>query len=674
MATTVHLFAPPPPAPGDADSNGFMIMDLLRSGLSPSDLGAYPIASSKYDAAAYVIPYQGNDRLWRARIDREENKYISATNVTPDIWIPPGLEFDNLFEDTLYVVEGEKKAAAVYKNWDVKSVVGIGGCWNAVIKNKDTESYRLIERLQMLCTPGRRVHLILDGDVIDNKNVGRAALTLRACIEQLNATMYLFRPPSEWKGVDDWIYQDPKAVPAYLESIDYDRLSINRTLLYQQLSCSLNADGALILNELNALKLLEYHFKSQGLRKDKRLGFIDSHAQPIDMSKLNLQALEHLQGDISPRYGAGAVNGAFVHFMSGKQNETDLVRDMVKDRLQWDGVERLESWGSQYFASPIPKLADEWGRLLITGLVMRILEPGCKVDTVTILNGPQGIGKTTFFEELAMIDKFSFYKSITDLPGSMGDDRTFKQTLVAALVVDLGEGVIFESRKTSSDRLKQFLTDRFDEYRVAYAKTNTITPRGYIFVGTTNRTDQLTDYTGSRRFLYLNTTKIRRLPYPIKLQLMAEVVAKYGEIRQGPWYDLRLTMDDLPQQLKDEHKHVVQVNELLNVEHYRTDTMTESIRIMIDSGDPSRLAGSQDMVVTAAFIAARMGQAGNVGFTNMVGRKLIELGGSPIFPYTFEKTRKRGAQVDFKPGQKELYTGHITNDQVMFTCFIVKGK
>ena len=350
-----------------------------------------------------------------------------------------------------------------------------------------------------------------------------------------------------------------------------------------------------------------------------------------------------------------------------------MVQDLVKNRLVWDGVERLETWGSEYFETELPKLANEWGRILFTSLVSRILEPGCKVDTVCILNGPQGIGKTTFFTELATIDGYNFYRAIADLPGSTGDDRTFKQTLVISLVVDLGEGIIFESRKTSSDRLKQFITDQYDEYRVAYAKNNTNAPRGYILVGTTNRSDQLTDYTGSRRFLYLNTKKIKRLEYSVKLQLLAEVAAKYEEIRKSNWYDLRLTREDLPQALQDEHPHITQVNELLNVEHYRTDYLTETIQQHLDNDDVSRL-NTDEVIINAPFIAARLGKSGDVSFIGLVGRKITELSGSPIFPYTFEPVRKYIKQADFKPGHKEAYVGTITNAQAQFRCYIVKRK
>ena len=375
MAT--FLFAPPPPAPWDKKSVEFMEYDMSRSGLKPEDVGAYPIASDKYSAPAYLFPYNGNDKLYRVRINREENKYISTPGVAPDLWLPPGTDLLEMYEGDLYIVEGEKKAAAVHKYWKLPSVVGIGGCWNAVRKSEKNESYSLIDKLQLLIEPGRIIHVILDGDVIENKNVGRAALTLQSCIEALNATMHLYTPPVEWKGVDDWIYQDKDAVPGRLVLVPFEQLSINRTLLYTQLGCSLNDKGGLVHNSLNAAKLLEHHFKGNNVINDKRLGFIDANRKQVSPVTMRSMSLHYMQGTISYRYGDSAIDRGFEDW-SAQGTTHDLVQIFVK-ALPWDGTPRLETWGSEYFETKFDKLANEWGRLLFTGLVLRILEPGTRL-------------------------------------------------------------------------------------------------------------------------------------------------------------------------------------------------------------------------------------------------------------------------------------------------------
>lgn len=655
-----------------------MNVDLERSWLKPEDLGAYPIPKALYGVAGYCILYPGST-THRVRLARDKDKYLAGRGTTPDIWFSPKEEFENLFDDDLWIFEGEKKAACAVKAWKemkgyIQNVVGIGGCWNAM-KKKEGGGYMIgPDRLRILLSRGgRTVHVVLDGDVIENKHVGQAAQTLKNCIEDLGCTMILYRPEVGWKGFDDWIYQQPAASPATLEIVPFDKLEINRSLLYDTLGCHLNDKQGLILNELNGSKLLEHHFQAIGIVADKRLGYIEAASKrQVSPDLMHNKAVSYLQGDINPRYPYGSIGGAFGLY-SIVSKATDLVQIFVK-ALQWDGVDRLETWGSEYFETSFPKLANEWGRLLFSGLVMRILEPGCKVDTVPILNGPQGIGKTTFFYELATIDGFVFYKSISDLPGSVGDDRTFKQGLVNSLVCDLGEGIIFESRKTSSDRLKQFITDQVDEYRVAYAKQNTIAPRGYIFVGTTNRGDQLSDYSGSRRFLYLNVKSIKRMAPLIRYQIMAEVVARFAAIKEEKWYDLRLTMDDMPQQLKDDNTHITNVQELMNVEHMRNDPAAEMLQMVIEGNEPAFLKDSGEYVLTISWTTARLNLSRPITNDYKVGRMLVDLNGSPQFPYTFEKVRKRATQIEFKAGQREVYTDYSTSQNPMMYVYIVRKK
>src|SRR5207342_2556182 len=92
---------------------------------------------------------------------------------TIQIYIASGLHatktstcLEGMFDGDLYIVEGEKKAAAVFKYWKLPNVVGIGGCWNAVRTIEASGAYKLIDRLHLLITPGRKIKVILDSDVI----------------------------------------------------------------------------------------------------------------------------------------------------------------------------------------------------------------------------------------------------------------------------------------------------------------------------------------------------------------------------------------------------------------------------------------------------------------------------------------------------------------------------
>jgi hypothetical protein len=160
----------------------------------------------------------------------------------------------------------------------------------------------------------------------------------------------------------------------------------------------------------------------------------------------------------------------------------------------------------------------------------------------------------------------------------------------------------------------------------------------------------------------------------MRIQLMAEVAAKFEEIKASPWYKLRVKTEDLPKKLQEENPHITDVHELMNIEHYRPDAFGEMLRQILDSGGASTLKETGEQVIAASFLAAKSGSTSLMRDSDAISRKLIQLSGASTFPYQLIKTRKRETQIDFRQFHREMYVGHITNDQVMFTCYIVRKK
>ena len=122
-----------------------------------------------------------------------------------------------------------------------------------------------------------------------------------------------------------------------------------------------------------------------------------------------------------------------------------------------------------------------------------MLEPGCKFDTVLVLDGKPGIGKSTLLRKLGG-SWFSDSLSLADTR-----DKTAAEKLQGVWIMEIGE--MQGTRKADVDVLKGFLSRQIDEYRPAYGRVVERRPRTAIICGTTNSTTGfLRDTTGNRRF------------------------------------------------------------------------------------------------------------------------------------------------------------------------------
>lgn len=647
----------------------FMMADLAKSGLVPEDLGAYPIGLQALGTvAAYIIPY-ANPRMYRMRLDRATDKYTQPKGLR-EVWSSPHQD-TALFraEPCLYLIEGEKKAAKFVKNWPGLPTFGIGGAHNALIKAADG-SKRLLNDLVAAMRPGMRVITIFDGDILTKPGIQQAAHNLSFAVTQLGCTFEVFCPPLG-KGVDDWLVADPDAKLADLTNVPLKELEESRKQLFQQLGLMMNEKSTPILNELNASKILIHRFTETSFI-DKRLGLVNN-GEVKDFQALEYEAVEYVQGDLLAHMPVNKIRYGLHNALAVTRR--DLLQEMFRS-LEWDGVERLNTWANEYLDTTFAKYTNEWGRLLITGLALRVLEPGTKVDRACILVGAQGIGKSTFFEELATFDGYSFYHACTELSGDAGDsNRTQGAAFAKAVIVDLAEGVIFETKKVAMDRAKQRITQTHDEYREVYAQSTRIEKRGFIFVGTTNRNDQLGDHTGSRRFLPITALQIKRLPYEVKMQLIAEVVAKESEIRRTAWYDLQLDVFDAPEELRSEYSHITDIQTLVNTQFAKPDMLGEFIRGLLDAGEPARLKDNDThMYITAGYVSARAGNSMDFANKNLVSRVLSSLASSTTFPYKLVNMRKRLPQLSIPQAQLPMYTDGITNNQLMVNGFIAIRK
>lgn len=171
------------------------------------------------------------------------------------------------------------------------------------------------------------------------------------------------------------------------------------------------------------------------------------------------------------------------------ENAFNPVRDYL-DLLEWDGVPRLDTLLIDYLGVRDELYVQAVTRKAFTAAVARIYTPGCKMDYMLTLAGPQGVGKSYL---LKVMGGQWFSDSIVTMSG-----KEAYETLHGSWVIEVAE--LAASKKTDIEAMKQFISKQSDRYRKAYGTNVKDYPRMCVFFGTTNDYEFLRDYTGNRRF------------------------------------------------------------------------------------------------------------------------------------------------------------------------------
>lgn len=159
----------------------------------------------------------------------------------------------------------------------------------------------------------------------------------------------------------------------------------------------------------------------------------------------------------------------------------------------WDQEQRVDRLLTVFFGADDNGYTRAVMRKTLAAAVARIYHPGTKFDSVLILNGPQGIGKSTFFARLAG-DWFSDSLTLTEMRDKAGPEK-----LQGYWILELGE--LAGMRKTDVETVKSFLSRTDDKYRASYGLNVESHPRQCVIVGSTNtESGFLRDITGNRRF------------------------------------------------------------------------------------------------------------------------------------------------------------------------------
>lgn len=166
------------------------------------------------------------------------------------------------------------------------------------------------------------------------------------------------------------------------------------------------------------------------------------------------------------------------------------------DALEWDGTPRLDMLLYRYFGADdnndgetayyLQRIGAWW----MQAAVQRVFEPGCKFDYVLILEGEQGIGKSS---ALRVLGGDWFTDGHLDLGSKDGN-----QFVQGVWIIELAE--LDALNKVEATRAKSFFGQQDDRFRPPFGQQVQRFQRQCVFAGSTNLEHYLKDPTGGRRY------------------------------------------------------------------------------------------------------------------------------------------------------------------------------
>ena len=240
-----------------------------------------------------------------------------------------------------------------------------------------------------------------------------------------------------------------------------------------------------------------------------------------------------LRGYLEKKYSITkrtAIDDALV--IVANENSYHPVQDYFNS-LKWDGNPRIDNFFIDFLGCKDNAYTKAVTRTMFLSLVARIFQNGCKVDTMIVLVGEQGIGKSTILRKLMPNDNW-FSDSLQNL-----SSKDAYEQLIEKALVEIGE--LSAMKKSDVENTKLFISKQSDNYRKAYGHHAENVKRQCIFVGTTNTQAFLKDSTGNRRFYPLDCRKAhikksvwKDLTQDYRNQLWAEAVESFKNGEK--WY------------------------------------------------------------------------------------------------------------------------------------------
>lgn len=248
--------------------------------------------------------------------------------------------------------------------------------------------------------------------------------------------------------------------------------------------------------------------------------------------------------------GAAAVDHVYRGIeVAARRQEYDPIREFVLS-APWDGVPRIDDWLIRIGAKDT-KINRMISRRFIIGMAGRALnenhpnqpqdvsyDTGTKFDYMLILEGAQGLRKTSLCEALS--PPGYFFNSHISLTSGNGT-KDFYDAIGRNYVIEVAE--LDAMGKAEASTVKGAVSARTDSFRPAYGRTTIRRARIAVLLGTTNDREWNKDVTGARRFWPVDfwhldpTTPIDTEWVRMNLQQMLAEGAHYYRAGEIFWAD-----------------------------------------------------------------------------------------------------------------------------------------
>jgi predicted P-loop ATPase len=501
-----------------------------------------------------IFPGEKAPREYRIRLDHpdyelqmngsrhETRKYMAPPDRPPLIYWPVGVTPEMLTDIMLPVIitEGEFKAIALWRlAWEGGVdkprflPVGLQGvdCWRGAIGKTTNASGQRVSVRGMLpdlasrmAWKTRAVIIAYDADLKSNDHVLKARDRLTYALAERGALIAKL----EWnsakgKGIDDYLATvGPETVLDSIKQLQFGDWQIR--LLR-------DARGRLQVGCENVALFLENHPDWAGAIAYNEFTGALSLIRPAPVSfAVGAELEDYFDTEVTrwfDRHHLNAMPSIITRVVDviARQNPYHPVRDYLESLPDWDGIPRISTWlidycGVSVVDDAVLRYIRAVGEKFLISAVARILKPGCKVDHLLILEGAQGIGKSTVPRILAGDEWF------TDQLADLTHKKDAAQMLRGRWIIEFGELDAFS--RSEMTRINSFVTQQTDRFRLPYGRRVVEFPRQCVFFGTTNQDTWCKDETGGRRFWPVHCGEIEVEPlHTNRNQIWAEALAQY---------------------------------------------------------------------------------------------------------------------------------------------------